>query len=215
MRKVSLITQHLLVRERIADPKRDRLVAIVHGHCSGLGCRDGFRARRGVSAVADRELLNVDRKRRFFLGGWVDCASRIRMRIVYTTAGAGQVRVLEVGEFNHELAVAEVCVLCQNIDAPTGRASIKSRWGHSLAAEYLTGVGIAPLRAFGLKHQTGIQTDLLMSRGTKVIVCEYRAQRSINIVVVERVVRVPPLNGSLRPKRPEEGMRLGIQLHLT
>ena len=59
-----------------------------------------------------------------------------------------------------------------------------------------------------LNHQTGIETSLLVSRWSKVIVGEDGAERAVYAVVVECIVGKPTLHGCLRAERAEERVLL-------
>ncbi len=57
-----------------------------------------------------------------------------------------------------------------------------------------------------LDHQTGVETSLLVSRWSKVIVCEHGSKRTVFQVVVENIVGKPALDGGLCAESAEERM---------
>src|SRR5678815_1442120 len=72
------------------------------------------------------------------------------------------------------------------------------------------GFRILPDRTRRLNHQTGVETCLLVSRWSKVVVGENGAKRTVFAVVVECIVGEPPLHGRLRAEGAKERMRFGL-----
>src|SRR4026207_836651 len=82
---------------------------------------------------------------------------------------------------------------------PACRSTINQACSHDH-----TGCGVLPDRARRLDYQAGVETGLLVTRWSIVIVCKHCAKRAVYLVVVENIIGEPALYCRLRAERSEE-----------
>src|SRR6185369_771044 len=202
-RQITRSSEGLRIRRRIAHAKRHWLIAIINTHRALVSRGDGFRTWSGNSTRTNHAVLHEERQSYFVDDRRVDDALRIgHWFAVGSNACAGLISKLEISKLKHELAVTVRRVCLDDVCLPARWAAIHCTGSHRDA-----GFRILPDGTFGLDYQAGIETCLLVSRWSKVIVSENGPERTIYAVVVECVVGKPALHGCLCVLGAEERMQ--------
>src|SRR6185503_11401814 len=142
------------------------------------------------TARTNHAVLNDEGQSHFIKDRRVDYAHGIGNRLAISTdAGAGLISQCEIRELEDKLAVT-VCRSCLD------DVRLPARWStiHCAGSHRDAGFRILPDRTSRLDHQAGVETCLLVSRWSKVVVSENCAKCTIFPVVVECVVGEPPLH---------------------
>ncbi len=203
-RQITGSAARLRVRRWIAHAQWHRFIAVVNTHRALVRCGDRFRTRSRNSTGTNKTVLH-DEGQTYFVEDWrVDDSLRIgNWFAVRTDAGSCLIGQLEISKLKQELTVTVRRGGLDDVCLPARWATINCACSHRDS-----GFRILPYRTCRLNNQTGIEASLLVSRWSKVIVCENCPERTVYAVVVERVVGKPALHGCLCPKGAEVGVSL-------
>src|SRR6185369_673691 len=172
-----------------------------------IGSGDRFRTWSRKTARTNHAVLNDEGQSHFVKDRRVDHAHWIGNRLtIRTNTGASLIGESEIRELEYELAVSVRRVCLDDVCLPTGRSTINCAGSQGHAR-----FRILPDRTRWLDHQAGIETSLLVSRRSKVVVGENGAESTVFPVVVESIVGKPPLHGCLCVFSAEKRMQFAFR----